>query len=202
MVLPTLAIFAASGCSSIVQDSPLPTALTTGQSGGYQIKPNDTIEITFAQEPQLTQQVQVTWEGEIHLSYLAARGKARLHAAGKTPSELAPEINQLAKDNGLLINPLAQVRVVGYSELSFSLFGQVNQPGRFTFRPGYESRLELPEAIAMGGGLTRLARPSLVLIKRGTQIYRVNLSDMLTKPGIPGFVVLPGDVITVTERIL
>jgi protein involved in polysaccharide export with SLBB domain len=62
-------------------------------------------------------------------------------------------------------------------------------------------KLELEEAIALAGGYTRLARESLVLVKRGNSVRKVNLRKLATQPGEPHFSIVPGDVITVTERI-
>lgn len=168
----------------------------------YRISPNDSIEITFSDEPQLTQQVRVSWDGKINLSYLSLNGKAELTAAGKTPVELIAAINQLAKTNGMLTSPLANVRIVDYADQAFLVYGQVNNPGRFLFPKGYPPRMSILEAIALSGGFTRLARPNHVLVKRGEEVVRIDLKNMAAEPGAFNLEIQPGDVITVPERIL
>lgn len=187
-----------SGCASRWEEPPT-SSLPVG--GGSLIQLDDTLEITFAEEPALTQQVKVTREGLIHLSYLAATGKEDVRAAGRTPSEVAADINRLAKDNGILKYPLSHVRVVEYAERAFSLFGEVRNPGRYVFAPAYATHLNLPEAVAMGGGFTEFANRSIILVKRDMHLYRLNLKEMVTRPGVAQFHVLPGDVVTV-ERSL
>lgn len=183
-----------AGCVS--QSLPPPaSSLPTG--GESLIQPDDTLEITFSEEPTLTQQTKVTGEGRIFLSYLAAKGKEEVRAGGRTPSQVAGDINRLAKDNGILKFPLSQVRVVGYAERAFSLFGEVRNPGRYAFTPAYASYMNLPEAVAMGGGFTEFANRSIVLVKRGSDLYRIRFREMLTGSKVAQFQVLPGDIITV-----
>lgn len=187
-----------TGCASRWEEPP---TLSLPSGGESWIQPDDTLEITFAEEPSLTQQVKVTREGFIHLSYLAATGKEDVRATNRTPKEVAADINRLAKENGILKYPLSHVRVVEYAERAFSLFGEVGSPGRYVFAPVYATHMNLPEAVAMGGGFTEFANRSIILVKRDTHLYRVNLKEMVTRPGVAQFQVLPGDVITV-ERSL
>ena len=91
--------------------------------------------------------------------------------------------------------------VAEYSGQTFVLLGQVAQPGRYAFPRGQKPRLDLLEAIALGGGYTRLARQSEVLVKRGANVFKVDLRELATVSGTPRFTVLPGDVITVSERL-
>jgi polysaccharide export outer membrane protein len=184
------------GCGSSSWNQPSEVVAVRGE---YRIQANDLLEITFAEEPSLTQQVRVTSEGMIYLTYLAANGKAAIMACNLTPNEVASDINRLAEANGLLKQPLSQVRVVEYAERAFSLYGDVRNPGRYAFTPAYAMSISLPEAIAMGGGLTEYANASLIIIKRGSKIYRINLNAILMKPGIRPFAILPGDTITVSR---
>jgi protein involved in polysaccharide export with SLBB domain len=91
--------------------------------------------------------------------------------------------------------------VVEYAGDTFALLGQVTQPGRYAFPRGQQPRLDLLEAIALGGGYTRLARQSEILVRRGTKVYKLDLRKLATESGTPRFMVVPGDVITVPERL-
>ena len=124
-----------------------------------------------------------------------------MQAAGLTVSALASRITAYAKENQVLVNPKVQVLVAEYSGQTFVLLGQVTQPGRYAFPRGQQPRLDLLDAIALGGGYTRLARQSEILVKRGTKVYKVDLRKLATESGTPRFMVIPGDAITVTERL-
>ena len=176
----------------------VPAAVRSAQ---YKIQPGDLLTLTFAGESDYNQQVRVDWDGRISLAYLTHRGHSEMQAAGLTVSVLAGNITAYAKDNQVLVNPKVQVLVAEYSGQTFVLLGQVSQPGRYGFPRGQQPRLGLLDAIALGGGYTRLARQSEVLVKRGTKVYKVDLRRLATESGTPVFVVVPGDVITIPERL-
>jgi protein involved in polysaccharide export with SLBB domain len=165
------------------------------------VRSNDLLAISFLDEPQLNQQVRVDWRGRIELSWLADKEKAvALDVAGKTPSEIASDINSLAARNRILNTPRAAVLVMEFAEQSFVIQGQVSQPGRYLFPKGYSPSLPLPEAVALAGGYTRLASTQRVLVRRGAQVHKLDLGRMLSRPS-EMFLVYPGDLITVPERI-
>lgn len=168
----------------------------------YVIQPGDLLTITFAGEPDYNQQVRVDWNGRIALPWLSGGGeRAEIYAAGLSASALASRISAMASQNDILVEPRAQVFVSDYAPSTFTVLGQVNTPGRYTFPRGLPPQIAIEEAIGYGGGFTRLARESHVIVKRGGQIHRVNMRNMTTRPGNGDFTIQPGDVITVNERI-
>ena len=169
--------------------------------GHYAIQPGDLLGISFAGEMDLTQQVRVDWNGMINVPTLSADGNAELHAAGLSPSELAAKLSSYAVTNKILVKARAQVLVIEYATLAYSVLGQVTQPGRYNFPRGIPPRLTIEEAVALAGGYTRLARQSQVLLKRNHQVYSVDLKKIASQPGHPPVIIVPGDVITVPERM-
>jgi polysaccharide export outer membrane protein len=167
----------------------------------YRIQPGDLLMITFAGEADYNQQVRVDWDGRISLSYLGHGEHPDIQAGGLDVSALANRIGNYAREKEILVNPKVQVLVAEYAGQTFVLLGQVTQPGRYAFPRGQQPRLNLMEAIALGGGYTRLARQSQVLVRRGAKVYKVDLRKLTMESGTPAFMVMPGDVITVTERI-
>ena len=157
--------------------------------------------ITFAGEPDLGQQARVDWNGMINVPTLSSEGNAEIRAAGSSPSALASRLSSYAVDNKILVKARAQVQVIEYVSLAYSVLGQVAQPGRYNFPRGVEPRLTVEEAIALAGGYTRLARQSKVLLKRGSQVYALDLKKHATQPDQQPIVIIPGDVITVSERM-
>ncbi len=170
-------------------------------SSHYNIQPGDLLSISFAGEPDLAQQVRVDWNGMVNVPTLSSAGNAEIRAAGSSPSALAARLSSYAVDNKILVKARAQVQVIEYVSLAYSVLGQVAQPGRYNFPRGVQPRLTLEEAVALAGGYTRLARQSRVLLKRGSQVYAVDLQKHATQPGQPPVIVIPGDVITVSERM-
>ena len=179
----------------------VPPPQKTSAPGAYAIQPNDLLLITFAGETDYNQQVRVDARGDIDLPALAADGPAEIHAAGLAPAALAERVTQFGRANKILISQRAQVFVTEYTGSTFVVLGQVNQPGRFFFQRGLPPRVDLLEAIGMSGGFTRLARQSLVIVKRGDKTFRIDVRKLATAPGAGRFTVVPGDVITVAERI-
>lgn len=169
---------------------------------GYTIRAGDLLTISIADEPELTQQVRVDWNGKIFVPALGSgEGDAGIVAAGRSPAELAARLSEFVKKNKMLVNARAQVLVSEYAGQAYAVLGQVAQPGRYTFPRGVPPRLPIEEAIALAGGYTRLARQSRVLVKRGSQgVYAVDLEKLATQPDQPSAIIIPGDVITVTER--
>lgn len=170
-------------------------------AAGYIIQPGDLLLISVSGEPDFNQQVRVDWNGRINLPYLTGRGRSEIKAVGLNASELSERITEFAQHSNVLKNPRIQVLVTDFANQMFVVLGQVNQPGRYAFPRGVPPRMDLEDAIGTGGGFTRLARESLILVKRGTKVYKVDVRRMTTRSGEPRFIVLPGDVITVTERL-
>ena len=205
-VLPGLVcLWPWAGCESLPSYPPdtAPGGKKEVQSGAnaYTIQPGDLLLISISGEPDFTQQVRVDWNGRINLPYLTGRGTSEIPAAGKSISDLSERIAAFARLHSSFVNPRVQVLVSEYAVQMFVVLGQVNQPGRFPFPHGLPPRMDLEDAIGTAGGYTRLARQSLILVKRGTQVYKVDLRRLTMHPGQPRFIVLPGDAITVTERL-
>lgn len=194
LLLPSCATNRAS--SELLPPPPPPPSVSH-----YSIQPGDLIAISFAGEADLTQQVRVDWNGMINVPTLAPDGSAEIRAAGLSPSALATRLSAYAVDNKILVKARAQVLVMEYATLAYSVLGQVTQPGRYNFPRGVPPRLTIEEAVALAGGYTRLARQSKVLLKRGSQVYAVDLKKLAAEPGHPPVIIIPGDVITVTERM-
>jgi len=81
--------------------------------------------------------------------------------------------------------------------------GQVQRPGSFEFPPN--ESINLLQSIAMSGGYTRLAAPSKVTIQRvingSLSVYELDAADMAKDKKTKPFEILPGDIITVGERV-
>lgn len=81
---------------------------------------------------------------------------------------------------------------------SVSLLGQVGRSGPVPFP--LSGRLDLVTAISQAGGLTPLANPKKVTINRGGRVMTVDFREISQRGDRP-FLLQPGDVITVAERL-
>lgn len=191
-----------SACGTRTASTLLPPPPPAPRSPGhYAIQPGDLLAVSFAGEADLAQQVRVDWNGMINVPTLSPDGNAEMQAAGLSPTQLAAKLSSFAVSNKILVKARAQVLVMEYATLAYSVLGQVAQPGRYHFPRGVPPRLTIEEAIALAGGYTRLARQSKVLLKRGSQVHAVDLKKLASEPGQPPVIIVPGDVITVTERM-
>jgi len=137
-------------------------------------------------------------EGNLSLPLL---GSVRL--SGLTLTQAASRITELY-GRDYLVNPKVNVMLVGYAKRRFTVLGQVNRPGSYEMPEGSPGGVDLLEAIAIAGGYTRIAAPERVSVRRqsagGDQVIKVDAKRLVRKGG-SGFVVRPGDTVTVAESI-
>lgn len=168
------------------------------QSGSvYRISPNDLIHIKVYQEDDLETKIRVSADGSATFPLLGA-----VQLGGRTVDEATALIRrELARD--YLVNPQVTLVVLEYSKKRFTVLGQVQKPGSFEIPS--EEMVYFPQAIALAGGFTRIAKKGKVSITRqsggkATTIYidatsRSAIGDPQT------FQILPGDTITVDEGL-
>jgi polysaccharide export outer membrane protein len=156
----------------------------------YMISPNDVLEVSVYQEPDLSVTLRVSQDGFINYPLLG-----RIQAAGLTERQLEKIINDLlAKD--YLVNPQVNLMVKEYAKVS--LLGQVRNPGSYEMKES----LTLTQAIAMAGGYSEKANINQVKIIRTKENKRetvlVNVSDIMNKEA-PDFMLEPNDVVVLEE---
>ena len=125
-------------------------------SGGYRIGPQDVLEISVFQAPDLTKAVQVAESGTINLPLV---GDVR--AGGVTARELEQEL-KTRYGAGYLQNPQVTVFVREYNSQRVTVEGAVEKPGVFPYR----GRISLLELIATAGGMREVADGSEVMVFR------------------------------------
>jgi polysaccharide export outer membrane protein len=163
----------------------------------YRLAPNDLLNVTVYDEPDLTAQVR-----------LAADGTAIFPLVGSVPlgGKTIPQATALLRERylaGYLVNPQVSVIIQTYAKRSFTVLGQVQRPGSYEI-VGDES-IPLLQAVGMAGGYTRIADPGNITVRRTElgkeQVMRFNGKRMAKGDPSPDLVIRPGDVITVGESI-
>lgn len=172
-----------------------PSTIATG--GDYVLRSNDVVSVIVFGEPDLECIDRIAADGTISMPLVG-----RLKIGGKTPVG-ASDIIRAALQADYLVNPQVSLAVTEATKQYYTLLGQVATPGTYILPP--TGKLSLLQAIGMGGGFTRMASTSKITVKRlvGGQekIFKVDAAELSSGTGKGSFEVLPGDVITVKERL-
>ena len=121
----------------------------------------------------------------------------KLSVNEKTTQDLENDIKKLLVDGGYLINPYVTVRLLN---AKFTILGEVQRPGTFTFT---ENNISLLQALGLAGDLTiNGSREDVMVLRRidGVQTTaRINLTSASWLSG-PYQMVKPNDVIIVNPN--
>ena len=188
---------AATSTSPAAASAPASTGGVSAPAG-YILSPTDGVAIEVFGEDDLRTSGRLNPEGNLSVPLLGS-----IHLAGLTLTQAASKLTELY-GRDYLVNPRVNVMLLGYAKRRFSILGQVNRPGSFEMPESSPGGIDLLEAIAMAGGYTRIAAPERITVRRhnasGDQIFKVN-AKRFTKGSGGGFLVEPGDTITVGESI-
>ena len=186
-----------SGCAS-EPELPPATIDTISQAPLYKIGPGDVLSIFVWDHAELESTVTVRPDG--HISAPLIRD---LSAAGKTPSELASDINQQL--NQYIVQPLTAVMVTEFAGTNAQQVRVVGEATDVQAIP-YRADMTLLDVMIVVGGLTEFAsgnRATIVRIEGDTQkVYAARLDDLLRDGDITANVaMLPGDVVIIPKTI-
>jgi protein involved in polysaccharide export with SLBB domain len=162
---------ALGGCSSLPpQRAPATVSLKDATSiVPYVLQPLDRIDVVFLTEKDYDSSLQIGPDGLIYLP----TGSAPIHAAGKTPGELAPIIAEAYAP--WIRRPVLTVQVSEYANLRTFVGGEVGLPGPVELG----ANMTVLSAIVAAGGFKPTARlDKVVVIRRSpprTEAFTVNL---------------------------
>lgn len=141
----------------------------------YMIGPEDVLDISVYDHPEMTSTVRVDGKGSVVLPLLDS-----VEVAGMTVGEMSKKLTVLLAD-GYIVNPQVNVFVKEFRDQKAVVLGQVSKPGLYELRP----KTTLLELISQAGGLTREAG-DLATLKRetavGTEEIKIDL-DRLVEQG-------------------
>lgn len=186
------------GCCAAAADD-RPVAKPAGTAVDYILQPLDLLRIVVFQEPDLERQVRISQEYTLNLPLIGS-----VDLKGKSVRQ-AEEVIRARYDADYLKNPQITITVLEYTPRTVQVLGAVNQPGAIAFTP--EQQMTIMEAIARAGGQARIADIRRVRLTRQmaegkTEIYTINLDDLMKGTSTEKWPLLKGDVIFVPERIL
>jgi len=163
----------------------------------YRLAADDLIHIKIFQEDDLNTTIRISEDGMITFPLIG-----NVKVGGLTVAEATKEVRDLLNAR-FIVNPQVTMTVLLYANRVFTVLGQVQRPGTYTIRD--KGSITLLQAIGMASGYTRLANTSKITIKRTARgkemVIELNGKKMANDSETSSFVVLPGDTITVAERL-
>lgn len=176
-----------------VVGAPAQTTAPPADAEDRPIAPQDLLGIVIVGEAGLPTDYRVSASGEIQFPFIGI-----VKVSGLTPREAARKLEQeLSKD--YFVKPEVLVTVKEYRLDYVIVIGQVNRPGNLPLSP--EQRMDILDAIARAGGLTRLAKNEVEFIREGKR-EKISL-DRLKKESDPAKKIWlrPGDILEVKEAV-
>ena len=184
-----------AACSSL--DS-LPVASSVGDttSPDYIVGPLDSLQVFVWRNPEVTTTVPVRPDGRISTPLIED-----LQAAGKTPTQLARDIErELSK---YIVDPVVTVIVTAFSgpyNQQVRVVGEAAKPQAIAYR----EHMTLLDVMIAVGGLTDFAAGNRAILLRqaenGQKQYRVRLADLVKEGDVTANAqVLPGDVLMIPQ---
>jgi polysaccharide export outer membrane protein len=193
-VLLTLVGLTVSGCANM-QSLPPPPKVVDAPALRYKIGPLDTLSIVVWRNPELSTQVTVRPDG-----YLSTPLVEELQAAGKTPSELAKEVERSL--TRFIRDPVVSVLVTGFQGVysdQIRIVGEAAKPQSVPYR----QNMTILDVMIQVGGITDFADGNAAVLIRGSEggkQYGVRLKDLLRRGDISAnAAMMPGDIIIVPQ---
>ncbi len=193
-VLSTVAF--AAGCAGGVPAAELTGSSEPAQTADYVIGPGDSLQVFVWGHADLTTDVVVRPDGEISTPLVED-----MVAAGKTPTELARDVEGVLAD--YVRTPTVTVMVrsfVGEYESQIRVVGQATTPQSLPYRNG----MTLLDVMIAVGGLSEFAAGNKAQVVRRVdgeeQVIRVRIDDLLNAGRMDqNLRMLPGDVLIIPE---
>ena len=171
----------------------------------YTLTITDRIRVVVFQEDDLVKISRVDASGNINLPLV---GDVRV--AGMTVNEAQRAVEQAYRDGRYLRNPQVTISIEEYAPREVSIQGQVKAPGRYVLP--IEATFSVVDLVTKAGGFTDIAKGTEVKITRtsadGKQTtYVINVEGLIRgsksgKAKEQGFLLQPGDIVYVPERII
>ncbi len=156
----------------------------------YKLGPGDVLQIQVLNAEPFNRKLRVDSVGNISLPLLG-----NIRVAGLTPHEVETVIADVLREK-FMNDPQVGVFVEDSASLRFSIEGAVKTPNVFPLK----GRVTLLQALAMGGGFTRVADPTQVRVLRGAGAEQQTLvfdAEKIREGKLPDPVVLGNDAIIV-----
>lgn len=195
-ILVLLLVVSTAACRGTAGLPPASGGQSDGETPLYRIGPGDSLTIFVWRNDDLRSTAQVRPDGRITIPLIDD-----LEAAGKTPTELARDVEKALST--YVQDPIVTIMVTGFVgtyEQQVRIVGAATNPSAIPYR----ANMTLLDAMISVGGLTEVAagnRATLIRVVDGEQKeYRVKLDSLMKQGDISANVrLLPGDIIIIPE---
>lgn len=165
-------------------------------AASYTLRNNDKIRMAVYQEDELFTEARIMKSGKVSFPLIG-----EVLIGGLTLSEAIDKLTRLY-DKDYIVKPSLTLSITEYSLKSVTVLGQVQKPGAIEFPA--DEKLDLPTAIALAGGYTKIANNRKVVVKRTNTKGKIetNVLDAkeMAESSAP-FYLQPGDTVTVQQRV-
>ncbi len=181
--------------SAQAEPAPTPQAVSApARPGEYAVQPDDVLQITVFEEPDLTTKARVSRDGEITFPLLG-----QVQVAGLTVAQTQEKLARLLGED-YLVHP--QVQVFVDKPRNVFVTGEVHRPGSYPV--SVEKETTIVEILSMAGGFTEdadLNGTRIIRVENGQKLtLRVRVGDIIRKGDKSQDVsVVPDDIIFVPE---
>jgi len=138
----------------------------------YRLGPDDLLEVSVFEAPELNRSVRVSAEGEILLPLLGS-----VLAVGKTPSGLASLLEELLR-RSYMKDPHVGIFIKEMQSHPVSVFGAVARPGVYQIR----GAKTLVEILSMAQGLAPDAGDKVIVERQGSEVMSPNATSGAQAP--------------------
>lgn len=194
LLITMVTLFSLAGCASSggtvdASNCPLPVNQVTE----YTIGPGDSLQVVIWRNAELSTTVPVRPDGRISTPLVDD-----IQAAGKTPSELAKNMEEILSE--YLRSPDVSIIVASQGAANqIQIVGQVSAPQSISYR----SNLRVLDVLVSAGGLGDFAagnRASIVrMAEQGQVKCSVRLDDLMKGDMTQNMLIYSGDVLIVPE---
>ncbi len=197
-ILFPLLLITALGVGSVrAQTLVDPVTPVSAAAPSHVLAPGELVQIKVFQEADLDTAVRIPSDGRINFPLI---GEVVL--SGETVQSATRTIRDRLQAR-FLVNPQVTIAVIEQAKRLFTVLGQVQRPG--TYRFPESQALDVLQVIGIAGGYTRMADAGRITIRRRAggedRVVKLDGKRLARGLGTELFLVEPGDVITVGERL-
>lgn len=169
--IPFIRLLSIIAIISLAQIGAVAFAQDTASDPGYELNPEDVLEISVWREPDLHREVLVRPDGGISFPLAG-----NIQAAGKTVEEVSAELTRQIR--GYIPDAEVSVSVKQVAGYRIFVLGQVNAPGQYSVG----RYVDVAQALSLAGGLTPYADTNSISVvrrtDRGEEVYPFNYRAM------------------------
>lgn len=175
----------------------IPAVPEPGDHDAYRLGVGDEVQVLVLGHPDFSRTVIVRPDGAI-----TAPGAGMVHALGRSPEEVAAEIEERLK--AILRHPRVDLLVASFGEHRVFVMGEVEIPGGHPYHKGMSAM----QAIAKAGGILSTGKSGSVVVLRRTgpdeaHFFQLSLGEMLKGPDRgEDMVLMPYDIVFVPKTFI